>query len=215
MTDKAAIGTFIERTTDIVTPPLAPELRLRLARDAHGIFQEAHAFVSGGLGARPYWAFAWPGGQALARHIIDHPALVRGKRVLDIGAGSAIAGIAAMKTGARAVTAADIDPLAVEAIVINAALNGVEITATADDLLGADTRFDLVIVGDLVYEPDLKDRVGLFLAAHKKRGVSILYGDRTTARRPPGDFQLLAEHEAPLTPPLVESFIERARVWML
>jgi predicted nicotinamide N-methyase len=215
VTDKAEIRTFIENTTDIVTPPLAPELRLRLAREAHGIFQDAHTLVSGGLGARPYWAFAWPGGQALARHILDNPDIVRGKRVLDLGAGSAIAGIAAMMAGARAVTAADIDPLAVEAIAMNAALNGVDVTPTADDLLGTDTRFDLVIVGDLVYEPDLKDRVGLFIASHKKRGVPMLYGDRTTARRPPGDFQLLAEHEAPLTPPLAENFIERARVWML
>lgn len=215
MTNRTAIRSFIERSTEIVTPPLAPELRLRLASDPHGIFEAAHEFVSGGLGARPYWAFAWPGGQALARYIIDHPNLVRNKRILDIGAGSAIAGIAAMKAGARAVTAADVDPLAVGAIVANAALNEVEIAATEEDLLGTDTRFDLIIIGDLVYEPDLKDRVGMFLAAHKKRGVPVLYGDRTTARRPTGDFENLAEYEAPLTPPLVEGFIERARVWLL
>ena len=186
-----------------------------LAYHAHDIFQDAHTFTDGGLGAMPYWAFAWPGGQALARHILDHADLVAGKRVLDLGSGSAIAGIAAMTAGAKAVPAADIDPLAADVAGMNATLNGVAIIATTDDLLGEDTRYDLVIVGDLVYEPDLKDRVGTFIASHHKRGVPILYGDRTTARRPPGNFRLLADHEAPLTPALVDNFIERARVWQL
>lgn len=211
----AAIDAFIAQVTDIVTPPLVPELQLRLARHAHDIFQDAYTFVRGGVGARPYWAFAWPGGQALARHIIDHPDLVKGRRILDLGAGSALAGLAALKSGARAVTAADIDPLATAAARLNAELNGVVITATIDDLLGHDTAFDLVIVGDLVYEPDLKDRVGSFIASHHARGIPILYGDRSTARRPPGSFRLLAEHEAPLTPALIDNFIERARVWQL
>ena len=111
--------------------------------------------------------------------------------------------------------AADVDPLAAMAATVNAALNGVTIEATTEDLLGEDTGYDLVIVGDLVYEPDLKDRVGSFIAAHHRRGIPILYGDRTTARRPPGNFRLLADHEAPLTPALVDNFIERARVWQL
>ena len=215
MNSKAAIVNFITSKTRIAAPPLVPEVHLRLAGHAHDIFQDAHTFVQGGIGAMPYWAFAWPGGQALARHILDHPDLVRGMRVLDLGSGSAIAGIAAIKAGAETVTAADIDPLAAVAAAMNASLNDVAIEATTDDLLGQDTTFDLVIVGDLVYEPDLKDRVGTFIATHHARGVPILYGDRTTARRPPGGFRLLAEHEAPLTPALVDNFIERARVWEL
>ena len=163
----------------------------------------------------PYWAFAWPGGQALARHILDHPELVRGRRVLDLGAGSAIAGIAAMMAGAKSVTAADIDPLSVTAAAMNAALNDVQLATTTDDLLGADTAFELVIVGDLVYQPDLKDRVGSFIASHHARGIPILYGDRTTARRPPGRFLLLCEHAAALTPALDDDCLERARVWQL
>ena len=215
MIDHSAIADFIQTYTRAVKPPLVPEIQLRLALHAHDIFQDAHTFVDGGLGERPYWAFAWPGGQALARHIIDHPELVRGRRVLDLGSGSAIAGIAALQSGAASVTAADIDPLAAAAATLNATLNGVAIDATTQDLLGADTAFDLVIVGDLVYEPDLKDRVGTFIASHHARGIPILYGDRTTARRPPGNFRLLADHEAPLTPALVDNFIERARVWQL
>lgn len=215
MTDPSGLRDFIERTTDRVAPLLVPELSLHLAHHSHDIFQDAHTFMSGGLGARPYWAFAWPGGQALARHILDNPALVAGRRVLDLGSGSAIAGIAAMKAGAAALTAADIDPLAAMAATLNADLNAVTLTSTTDDLLGADTDFDLVIIGDLVYEPELKDRVGTFIASHHRRGIPLLYGDRTTARRPPGNFRLLADYEAPLTPALVDNFIERARVWQL
>ena len=215
MTDRAAIADFIHRKTDQIVPPLVPELRLHLAHHAHDIFQDAFTFVGGGVGARPYWAYAWPGGQALARHILDHPELVRGKRVLDLGAGSAIAGLAALRSGAKSVTAADIDPLAAVAATLNAALNNVSIAATTDDLLGADTDFDLIIVGDLVYEPDLQDRVGAFIASHHRRGIPLLYGDRTTARRPPGNFRLVADHAAPLTPALDDTVSERARVWQL
>ncbi len=215
MTDHAAIAGFIESNTDRVAPPLVPELRLHLAHHAHDIFQDAFTFAGGGLGSRPYWAYAWPGGQALARHILDHPDLVRGRRILDLGAGSAIAGIAAMRAGARSVIAADIDPLAAAAAAMNGTLNGVTIAATTDDLLGADTDFDLVIVGDLVYEPDLQDRVGTFITSHHARGIPLLYGDRSTARRPPGRFRLVADHEAPLTPALDDDVIERARVWQL
>jgi predicted nicotinamide N-methyase len=215
VTDPTAIRDFIERTTDRLAPPLVPELHLHLAHHSHDIFQEAHTFVNGGLGARPYWAFAWPGGQALARHILDNPGLVAGRRILDLGSGSAIAGIAAMKAGAKSLTAADIDPLAAMAATLNAHLNDIELTSTTDDLLGKDTQFDLVIVGDLVYEPELKDRVGTFIAAHHARGIPFLYGDRTTARRPPGNFRLLADHAAPLTPALVDNSLERARVWQL
>ena len=215
MTGQDAYSDFVLKHSNRMAPPLVPELQLRLAYHAHDIFQDAHTFVHGGLGSLPYWAFAWPGGQALARHILDHPELVRGRRVLDLGAGSAIAGLAAMRAGAQSLTAADVDPFAAAAAALNGEANGIAVTATTDDLLGADTAFDLVIVGDLVYEPDLQDRVGSFIASHHARGIPILYGDRTTARRPPGNFRLLADHEAPLTPAMDLDVIERARVWQL
>lgn len=215
MIDPGSIRGFIHAATHVVTPPLVPELRLRLARHAYDVFIDAHDLTAGGLGAMPYWAFAWPGGQALARHILDHPEIVRGRAILDLGAGSAIAGIAAMKSGAQSVTAADVDPFAAEVARQNADLNSVTLTATTDDLLGIDTAFDLVIVGDLVYEPDLQDRVTAFITTHHRRGIPILYGDRATARRPTGKFRLLADHAAPLTPPMVDSVCERARVWQL
>ena len=215
MIDSANCRAFILANTIVRTPPLVPEIWLHLAGHAHDIFQDAHTFAIGGLGARPYWAYAWPGGQALARHVLDHPALVRGRTVLDLGAGSGIGGIAAMMAGARAVTAADVDPLAACAAEMNAGKNGVEMDATTDDLLGADITYDLIIVGDLVYEPDLQDRVASFISRHHKRGIPILFGDRTTAQRPPGRFRLLAEHRAPLTPAMDDDVREDARVWLL
>jgi predicted nicotinamide N-methyase len=204
---------FITAHTELIAPPLVPEIRLHLAQNAFAIFEAAYALEPDGL--RPYWAFAWPGGQALARHLIDHPALVAGRRVLDLGAGSGLGAIAALKAGAFSATAADIDPLSVSACLRNAVANDVPLSVTTDDLLGADTAFDLVLIGDLVYEPDLKDRVGAFLSAHTRRNVPILYADRTTARRPPGDFRLLAEYSAALTPALDEDYPECARVWRL
>lgn len=209
------LDAFITAHTELIAPPLVPEVRLHLADDPRGIFDAAHAAMSDELSARPYWAFAWPGGQALARHLIDTPRLVAGRRVLDLGAGSGLGAIAAMKAGARSATAADIDPLSAAACVLNAAANGVTLAVTTHDLLGREVDTDVILIGDLVYEPDLKDRVGLFLAAHIKRRVPIYYADRTSARRPSGNFRLLAEHDAPLLPAMVEGFMERARVWQL
>ncbi len=206
---------FIAAHTALIASPLVPEVHLHLANDPRGIFDAAHAAMSDELSARPYWAFAWPGGQALARHLIDNPRLVAGKRVFDLGAGSGLGAIAAMKAGASNATAADIDPLSAAACKRNAAANGVALTVSTDDLLGREVDTDILLIGDLVYEPDLKDRVGLFLAAHVKRRIPIYYADRTSAQRPPGNFRLLAEHQAPLLPAMVEGFMERARVWQL
>ncbi len=212
---KRDFAAFVVAHTEIVAPPLVPEIRLRLASSPRGIFVAADHFMDSGLGARPYWAYAWPGGQGLARYILDNPGIVRGKRVVDIGSGSGISSIACMMAGAASVVAADIDPIATAAAVLNAMINGVTIDVTTRDLLGASIDADLVIIGDLVYEPDLKIRVASVIDTALGAGVCVLYGDRTSARRPPHAFQLLQDYEAPLTPPLVEDFIERARVWQL
>lgn len=206
---------FVSNETDVACANLVPEIRLHLARDARGIFETADALMDGRLGCRPYWAFAWPGGQGLARYLIDNPALVAGKRVLDLGAGSALGSIAALFAGATSALAADIDPLAATAARLNAVANGVDLAVTTDDLLADPPDTDVVLIGDLVYEPDLVMRVGAFIDDAVRRGIPIYYGDRTSARRPRGDFMLRADYEAALTPPLVDGFIERARVWRL
>lgn len=210
-----ALEAFVRRETEVFPTGLVPEISLHLAREAREIFVAADSFMDGRLGARPYWAFAWPGGQGLARYLIDHAHLVAGKRVLDIGAGSAIGAIAALKAGAVSALAADIDPLAATAARLNAAVNDVVLRVTTEDILGDLPDVDVILIGDLVYEPDLQIRVGAALEAAVARGTPVLYGDRTSARRPRRDFVQLAEFEAPLTPALVDDFVERSRVWRL
>jgi predicted nicotinamide N-methyase len=193
---------------------LVPEIRLNLAADARGIFQAVRESTID-TDWPPYWAFAWPGGQALARYILDHPQLVSGRTVMDIGAGSGVAGIAAAVVGARRVTAADPDPLAAAAIQMNGRENGVEIETVTDDVLGHEPQADLILIADLVYEPELAFRVTRFLEAARTGNVQVIMADRTTARRPPFDLLLLDEYRAPLTPMLEESHFEHARVWEL
>lgn len=207
------IADFIRAQTTLVAPPLMPSIELHLATDARGIFQATHEFCGGEW--PPYWAFAWPGGQAMARHIVENPRLVDGKTVLDLGAGSGIAAIAASLAGADRVIAADTDPLAAAAIAINAAGNAVELETVTGDMLGCAPEVGLVLIGDLVYEPELATRVTGFLEAARKNGTTVLLADRTTARRPDLPFELVAEHHAPLTPMLEENHFESARVWRL
>ena len=208
-------ASFIRAHTVASAPPLVPEIELHLARDSREIFQEADDYERAGERWRPYWAFAWPGGQALARHILDNPTLVKGCRVADIGAGSGIAAIAARMAGAREATAFDPDPLAGAVAGLNARHNDIEMSVRVEDPLGEAPDADLILIGDLVYEPELETRVTGFLEAARRNGTRVLFGDRTTSRRPPLGFSLLGEYRAPLSPALEESHIEHARVWIL
>lgn len=237
LTDHLAGLTRLARTA------LVPEIALHLARDATGIFAAVEAIARVGEKMPPYWAFAWPGGQATARYLLDNPEMVRAKRVVDIGSGSGIAAIAAMMAGARSSLAADIDPLAEIAAAMNARANGVEIATTTADILGAvPDDADLVLLGDLVYEPEMATRVTSLLEAAATRGIEVLVADRTSARRlRPGrllvgnrrpkdtdrllvgnrrpkqesHFMPVAEYDALLDPPLPAHPFERARLWRL
>ena len=223
LTDHLAGLTRLARTA------LVPEIALHLARDATGIFAAVEAIARVGEKMPPYWAFAWPGGQATARYLLDNPEMVRAKRVVDIGSGSGIAAIAAMMAGARSSLAADIDPLAEIAAAMNARANGVEIATTTADILGAVPDVDLVLLGDLVYEPEMETRVTALLEAAATRGIEVLVADRTSARRlRPGrllvgnrrpkqesHFMPVAEYDALLDPPLPAHPFERARLWRL
>ncbi len=210
-----ALRGFVLSETHLATTVLVPEIKLHLANAARNIFVAADEFMDGRLGSRPYWAFAWPGGQGLARTILDNPRLVAGLRVLDIGSGSGLGAIAALKAGALSALAADIDPLADTAAQLNGMANDVPLETTRADLLGNCPDVDVIVIGDLVYEPDLLLRVGAFIDDARRAGIIILYGDRTSARRPRQEFVLLNEYEAPLTPALVDEFVERSRVWRL
>jgi len=207
---------FVRSRSTVQWAPLVPEIALNLAIDSHDIFADAERFSDGQAEYwPPYWAFAWPGGQGLARHLLDNPDTVRGRRIVDIGSGSGIGAIAAAMAGASDVVAADTDPIACAAIALNAADNGQRITTTTRDLLALAPDVDLVLIGDLVYEPELATRVGAFLDAAARKGVAVLIGDRTTARRPPQAFDLVAEYLAPLIPEMHEMMQESARVWQL
>jgi predicted nicotinamide N-methyase len=205
---------FVQDVCILGQSVLVPEIDLLLARDPRGIWQDAEMFVGAGpLLARPFWAFAWPGGQALARCVLDHPELVAGKRVIDLGSGSGLAAIAAVKSGASHVLANDIDRLAGVAIAANARANDVAIAVTTQDILRAPpTEADVIIVADIVYEPHLKAMVEAYLLAAAEAGMRIVFADRTTGVVPPLAWRTIAEYAAPVVPALDDETPERARV---
>lgn len=137
---------------------LVPEIALRLASEITPIWQATEDWLAARNLAPPFWAFAWPGSQALARHILDRPALVAGRRVLDFAAGGGLAAIACARAGAALVEAAEIDPMADAATLLNAALNGVAVTI-AGDVVGQDCRWDLIVTGDVCYEGPMAGRI--------------------------------------------------------
>jgi predicted nicotinamide N-methyase len=143
---------FVAAQTVVDRAPLVPEIRLHLAREITPIWQATERFLEQANIEPPFWAFAWPGGQALARHVLDHPALVAGRRVLDFACGGGIAAIACAMAGAAEVLGAEIDPMAAAAFAANVALNGVRAAVTVADLVGRDCAWDLILCGDVCYE---------------------------------------------------------------
>jgi predicted nicotinamide N-methyase len=209
----------IELVRELTTPtrlPMTPDLTLHLAREPLGIWQVVELARSDDRAKRPFWAFAWPGGQALARHITDHPEIVAGRRVLDIGAGSGLVSIAAVRAGAASAIANDIDPLAVAAARLNATSNGVAIVVETEDRLGGDIGdANLIILSDVVYEPELLTRVSAFIDAMRARKIPVLFGDRGTTRLPMRRATRLAEYAADVVPAMTEGQFERGLVWQV
>lgn len=206
-----AAEAFVRQHTERSRTALLPEITLHLASEPFGIFHAAEQIAA----ERPYWAFAWSGGQALARWIIDHPEAVAGRSVLDIGAGSGLGAIAAIQAGARLAVANDTDTIACAAARLNAAANSVDLAISAADLLGTEPEADVVLIGDLFYEPELATRVTAFLERTLRRSATVYFGDRATSRRPPVALDLVAEYDAPLTPDMEIAYVERARVWRI
>ena len=152
-------GAFLRANTVAGRAPLVPEIVLHLATEITPIWHATETWLSEHGLEPPFWAFAWPGGQALARHILDHPEKIAGKRVLDFAAGGGIAAIACAMAGATLVEAAEIDTLAVEAITLNALANHVAVTAIAADVVGAACRWDLILCGDVCYEAPMTGHI--------------------------------------------------------
>ncbi|HWB46996.1 MAG TPA: methyltransferase [Hyphomicrobiaceae bacterium] len=206
---------FIHANTRLLAVPLAPEISLHLAEESLPIWRKTEEELGEMNVPPPYWAFAWAGGQALARYLLD-TCVTRGRRVLDLGAGSGLAAIAAMTSGAAHALAADIDPFAVAAITLNAAANGVAVDATAADLLeGPSDGFDIVVVGDLFYERALAERVLRFLDATVSAGTQVLVGDPRRGYFPQARFAQVAEYVVPVTRELEDAEIKRTAVWRL
>lgn len=207
---------FILDNTRVLTPPLVPEVRLHLAEESVPIWQKTEEELGEMNVPPPYWAFAWAGGQALSRHLLDNPSLVAGRTVLDIGAGSGLGAIAAKLAGAARVVANDIDALAAEAIALNAGLNAVSIEISTRDLLAhAPQAFDVLLVGDLFYERQLADSVLAFAEAHKALGADVLVGDPRRSYFPKTRFVAVAQYAVPVTRELEDAEIKQAAVWRL
>jgi predicted nicotinamide N-methyase len=187
--------------------PLLPELLLHQADDMQGLWEAV------GGDSPPYWAFPWLGGQALGKHVLDHPELVRGKRVLDLATGSGLVALAARRAGARAVVAVDVDPLAGEAVAANAAANRLAVTWLQADLLdGPVPDVDVVLAGDVLYEERMASRVLAWLDSFN--GV-VLLGDPGRDHLPHGRFTEVAAFDVPTTRELEGAEVKRTRVFRL
>jgi predicted nicotinamide N-methyase len=204
---------FIRANTKLLAPPLVPEVRLHLAEESLPIWQKTEAELRQANVPPPYWAFAWAGGQALARYVLDTH-IVAGRSVLDVGAGSGLVAIAAMKAGAAHALACDVDALALRATALNARANGVVVATTAADLLGAATHAcDVLLVGDLFYERELAERVLNYIEAAQRHGCQVLVGDPRRSYFPRVRFRAVAEYAVRVTRELEDADISRAAVW--
>jgi predicted nicotinamide N-methyase len=183
---------FIKAYLPISPVPSIPEIRLHTAGPASGLWRLAGRREAD---PAPYWAYPWAGGAVLARYLLDRPEIVVGLRVLDLGAGSGLVAIAAAKAGAATVTAVDIDANAIAAIGLNAAINGVDIIARAADIIeDPPPEIDLLVVGDLFYDPALALRVMAFLRRCQASGIEVLIGDPERAHLPQGELSRIATH---------------------
>jgi predicted nicotinamide N-methyase len=201
--------------TRLAAVPFVPEVRLHQADDAITLWERTEE-ETGTRQPPPFWAFAWAGGQALARYVLDHPGLVAGRTVFDLASGSGLVAIAAAKAGAAAVTANEIDPLAVAAVATNAAANGVAVTTTLGDVLAGDAAgADVVLAGDVFYSRPMTERVLPFLSRAADRGATVLVGDPGRAYLPRDRFEAVASYEVPVPRALEDAEVKTTAVYRL
>jgi len=207
---------FIADNTRLLPTPHAPELVLHLADEITPLWKlTEEALEEIGL-PPPFWAFAWAGGQALARYVLDHPQIVHGKTVIDFATGSGIVAVAAMKAGAKSVLAADIDVFCEAAVAMNAEANGVEIAFTDANLLDAPPPpADVLLAGDICYEGPMAAAVMAWLGKGRAAGATVLVGDPGRTYFPKDGLEKLAEYQVPTTRELEDLAIKRTSVWTL
>ncbi|HXQ49553.1 MAG TPA: 50S ribosomal protein L11 methyltransferase [Stellaceae bacterium] len=206
---------FVRANTVLAAPPLVPEIRLHLATEITPLWQATEESLARSQLPPPYWAFAWAGGQALARHVLDHRDLVRGRRVLDFGAGSGLVAIAAAMAGAGDVLAGEPDPFAVSAIQLNARANGVAVAVESADLIGTAPRWDCVLAGDMCYERPLAERLTSWLRACAASGALVLLGDPGRAYLPGSGLEERARYVVTTPLELEDRTSRETVVWRL
>jgi len=204
---------FILDNTDLMRPPHVPEILLHLATEAHDLWLKTEEDLQAIGLPPPFWAFAWAGGQGLARYILDNPETVAGKRVLDFASGSGLVAIAAKLAGATDVLAADIDPWTRTAVMLNAAENEVEIGFTGDDQIGRMVDAEVVLAGDVFYDRDFAAALVPWFTALSDAGKVVLVGDPGRSYLPKGRLERLAVYEVPVTRALEDSEVKKTTVW--
>jgi predicted nicotinamide N-methyase len=206
---------FVASQTVIARAPLVPEIALHLATEITPIWQATEAWLAEQNIEPPFWAFAWPGGQALARAVLDDPKLVAGKRVLDFAAGCGVAAIAAAQAGAALVEAAEIDPLALAAVRLNAGLNGVAVATPPGDVVGAPCRWDTVFAGDVCYEAPMTTHILPWLRSLVAAGAEVLIADPGRAYLPKVGLAPIARYSVPTTRELEDREVREVTIHRL
>ncbi|WP_229069227.1 methyltransferase [Actinoplanes sp. DH11] len=206
------LSEFVHAHTTLAPVPFVPEVSLWQAAEPIALWEATEA--DGSSQPPPFWAFAWAGGQALARHVLDDPDLVAGRSVLDLATGSGLVAVAAARAGATPVTANDIDPLSLAAAAANAEANGVRVTTVEADLLDSDERFGVVLAGDVFYSREMAGRVLPFLRRSAARGSLVLVGDPGRAYLPEGLIKRAA-YDVPVVESLESVPVRHTTVWQV
>ena len=207
---------FIKTNTALEAPVMVPEFKLYLATEYVPIWQATESWLEEKNVDPPYWAFCWPGGQAIARYLLDHPETVRGKRVIDFAAGSGVSSLAAMRAGAASVIANDIDALSLIAAQLNARANGLTIATSVEDWLAgpaAQPNTDVVIAGDVCYEREMSVKALAWLRTHAHAGRLVLLGDPGRNYFSAQGLEELARYDIPTSLQLENRGMRETVVW--
>lgn len=204
---------FIRENTSVLVPPHVPEIRLHLADEAHDLWLKTEDELDAIGLPPPFWAFAWAGGQGLARYILDHPEIVSGRTVVDFASGSGLVAIAAMKAGAASVLALDTDPWTGHAIRLNAALNDTSVAHENADRIGRPVACDIFLAGDVFYDKTFADRLVPWFEDMVASGVEVVVGDPGRAYCPRQRMVPLATYAVPVTRALEDSEVKKTTVW--
>lgn len=204
---------FIRANTSLMAPPHVPEVRLHLASEAHELWLKTEEELEEIGLPPPFWAFAWAGGQGLARYVLDHPEMVAGRTVLDFASGSGLVAIGAKRAGARHVLAVDIDPWAGTALRLNAVENGVDLDFAGDDIIGHAVEADVILAGDVFYDHDFAGSLVPWLRQLAGEGKLVLVGDPGRAYLPKDRLEEQATYQVPVTRALEDSEIKKTTVW--